>query len=407
MKQFHSHSNQPHSDEGHIKHVPVRDNSGYPKREASLDSYMVSPRYLPRDQVRRMAPKRPLGQPVQPIRSPRPLAAASSPNRPAATQNFHSQVATFGSLPRVRRQRTQIPIESLDEPAEERLVTVSPTAPVRRKRDSFLAIAAATIAGAVLLFRDSLVEGGKGFIHELRTFRIPGPSRVRYSAAAGAAYRRYGIPEDWLRVGLPAIVLVVLLSIAILSELNGPTGGRSGGGIAGNGAHGGTTTLQITPTAAGSRTSGSPQGGSAGSSSHAVAQTPTPAPATPGAAAPSGGSSSVMSGLIGGRGGGTAPASTSTSTPGVSTGSNSVGQAAPVPSGTSSGSTSGSGTGTTNGTSGGSSSTGTSGSGGTTSGSSLLNVGTPLPATVTAPATNTTLNNKTVESTTPLGVTIN
>jgi hypothetical protein len=372
----------------HTKHVAVRDDSGYPKHEETLSAYMISPQYLPRTERVRMAPKRPLGQPATP-----PVQAVKQPVK------MYSQVATFGDMSRIRRPRVQhIEVEDRGESDNEA---------TSDKLKGYLAAATAAIGTALIFSRDKLSGAWHFVAQKFHTIHF-GQARVRYTAAAGAAYRRFGVRENWLRVSAPVILLLFLLGMGLFAALfsgkdtpgvsGGSGGGNNNGGtvlqVRQSADHGGTTS---TPTgspqpnsAASGRTAQSASGGAQGQSS---AGQPLQSTGSSGVAGSTGGvggtsggaggvSSPVYSPVTGGMGGGTPVTSTGSTVPTTTT---YIPSTPTVPTGTTSTPTQPAPTVTV-----------------------PLNTNIPLTTTVTVPSTNVTDNSgKTIVGTSPLSVTGN
>jgi hypothetical protein len=319
----------------HSRHVAVRDADAHIRHEKPLNAFMVDPRYLRDDAAKNLPPKRPLGQAAAP---------ASEPVR------FHNQVATFGSMDRIRRPRTVIPVTNLESHEERSLFERV------RHRAGITAAAAMAAPG---LAASKLAAAGRVVTDKVHALS-PGPGRVHYSMTEGAAARRYGIPEPWFRAAAPLAVLLLIAGAGFwaLHGTSSLTGGASHGGGDGS-ANGGNM-----PVPGGRGSAGSPQNG--GTASPGQATVGPQAAGSPGATAPNttlqpAGNSSHPGGTavpVGGMGGAADPPPS----PIISTGSNTPGQALPVGN----------------------------------AGSLLPVVPTPLPVTVTVPPVNSSADGKTL-----------
>lgn len=280
----------------HVQHIAVQDTAGGLNGKKSLDAYMVPSQYLPRDVIKRVAPKRPLGQPLgqtiypsrQEVPSSKPaagpVAAAEKYSEPT---HFYSHAPAMAEPLRIRRPRRNVPV--------------------------------ITAAGQSI------------------SQTMPGAHRVHYSAAQGASQRRFGWASNRIKFGGALIIFLLLLSFGLFGGLldynseaprttDTRTNGRGTGST--NGSNSGGSVLDV---------NNNPTDSSNGSSSPTTS--PQPGAPSPGGRIAAGGPALQPSGpvtapattpiIVGGRGG--AETGTGSGAPTVGTGSNTVPEALPTP----------------------------------------------------------------------------
>ncbi|HSH18700.1 MAG TPA: hypothetical protein VK978_04940, partial [Candidatus Saccharimonadales bacterium] len=267
------------------QHITVQDadTQSHANREEPLSAYMVSPHFLSREVVSRMAPKRPLSQAASSARQPSAPRSAAPKAQPAV---FHERLDALPMPLRIRRSRTPAAAvteqDVLKHQPLHRIDTESRPSQRRGRRTpkALLVLLAGWLTAKFLLAKKAVAE-------KLRTI-LPIGDRLHYSLGRGAAHKLTLPSRKFFAWAVPVLVLISLLGLGTLTGLfrnESPSGSQAGGNN--QGTAGGNRTESTTSQGQGSGTESAGQNGanpgppsSSGSTSQSggTAAQPSPSP---------------------------------------------------------------------------------------------------------------------------------